>query len=83
MDDYFRAIEPTSPQAAHLNGDTCVLPIVESQKQAFRPPSDPDEWFLNDDSFDEMIFNITEDQGITESVPGICISLATDQFRYY
>lgn len=73
FNDYSRTLNWESPQAgAHLNGDTCIVSIIESKKQAFRTPADPDDdyilAFLDDDGFKEMMFNITEDQGIAESV---------------
>ncbi|KAL6860700.1 hypothetical protein ACO1O0_004734 [Amphichorda felina] len=73
FDDYYRTINLESPQPAPLNGDTCVLSMVESQKQAFGKPTIPDDddifTYFGDDGFKEMMYNITEDQGIAESVP--------------
>ena len=73
FDDYRRKLYLESPQAGHLNGDTCVLSMIERQKQAFRKPANPDEddifMYFDENGFKEMMYNITEDQGIAESVP--------------
>lgn len=82
MDDYFRTINPESPQPCHINGDTCVFSMLKRQKQKFTTPSDPDDdisIFYDGDGFDKMTYNITEDQGIAESVPETTtLSLSTD-----
>lgn len=72
MDDYYRTLSLDSPQPAHINNDTCVLSILKQQKQAFRnPPAADDDWGImtGETGFEEMIYNITEDQGVEQSVP--------------
>ncbi|PGG99354.1 hypothetical protein AJ79_08548 [Helicocarpus griseus UAMH5409] len=87
FDDYYRVINsPKTSKQAQLNGDTAVRSKVQ-RKQKFRLPSrlinaeggsETDDDFLADvwelfggDGYDEMMFNITEDQNIGESEVGI------------
>ena len=80
MDDYFRTINTETPQISHLNGNTCVLSMIKNQKQEFSTPSDPDDefaMFFDDLGFEPMMYNITEDQGIAESVPETTSSLSS------
>lgn len=71
FDDYYRTVNFESPPVASLNGDTCVLFVLQNLKQGFGEPTDPDDdlamWETT--GFDEMMYNITEDQSIKDYFP--------------
>ncbi|KAH9885374.1 hypothetical protein F4778DRAFT_799173 [Xylariomycetidae sp. FL2044] len=72
MDDYFRTVKPEAAHPASVNNDTFVLSMLKRQKQEFTDPSDSDDFSVmpwDCPGFKNMMFNITEDQGIAESVP--------------
>lgn len=71
FDDYYRTMDLESPRIAPLNGDTCVLFVLQNQKQGFGEPTDPDDMtaLWETTGFDEMMYNITEDQSIKDYFP--------------
>ncbi|KAF9047763.1 hypothetical protein BJ165DRAFT_1468064 [Panaeolus papilionaceus] len=72
MDDYFRSITPDKAEPSSLDGDTAVRSTLQ-ETQKWRVPAGDDNDdndsldTISDRGFEESVFDITEDQNISET----------------
>lgn len=69
FDDYTLTVEIQRPTAAVLNADTCVVAELKRQRQAFRRRDGFTLFGDDEPGFEKLMWNITEDQCIEESLP--------------